>query len=293
MLQPVAKAETYRLSRTSVPALDAHLGIPYQVLDHGFVRCVDYLGSDQSIVQAARVSYGDGTKHTSNDRGLIRYLMRHWHTTPFEMCEIKLHMKLPIFVARQMVRHRTASINEYSARYSLLSGDFYVPELDKIAKQSEVNNQGRGAVLDKDAAHRVREGMMAVGEDAFAVYNHFNEEEVGLARELSRTVLPVSTYTEWYWKIDLHNLFHFLRLRADPHAQYEVRVYAEVICELVKDWVPVAYEAFEDYRRNAVSLSAQQRAYVRGILRHDHLPPEHYGLTAREAQEVEDWLSCS
>jgi thymidylate synthase (FAD) len=239
--------------------MEAHLYTPKTVLDHGFVRVVDYMGDDAAIVQAARVSYGAGTKKARDDSGLIRYLMRHWHSTPFEMCEIKLHVKLPVFVARQWIRHRTANVNEYSARYSILDREFYIPQPDALAAQSTVNNQGRGETLQGAEAERVLEMLKA---DAGRAYDNYSamlsqDGQQGLARELARMNLPANIYTQWYWKTDLHNLFHFLRLRADAHAQYEIRVYAEAIAEMVRDWVPAAYGAFEDYRMGGVQLSAK------------------------------------
>ena len=236
--------------RTVSEGMEAHLYKPAPVLDHGFVRVVDYMGDDAAICQAARVSYGKGTKSVSNDTGLIRYLMRHWHSTPFEMCEVKFHVKLPVFVARQWIRHRTANVNEYSARYSILDREFYIPRAQDLAAQSTTNNQGRGDVLTGEEAERV---LRILKDDAGRAYDHYEEMigqegQQGLARELARMNLPANIYTQWYWKVDLHNLFHFLRLRADAHAQYEIRVYADAICEMVKDWVPAAYGAFEDYR---------------------------------------------
>ena len=221
--------------RPVASGLEARLGEPIPVLDHGFVRVVDYMGDDAAIVQAARVSYGAGTRTARDDAGLIRYLMRHWHSTPFEMCEIKLHVKLPVFVARQWIRHRTANVNEYSARYSILDREFYIPDPAHLAAQSRVNNQGRGDVLEGAEAARV---LALLRRDADTAYDHYEamlstEGQQGLARELARMNLPANVYTQWYWKIDLHNLFHFLRLRADPHAQYEIRAYAEVLCDVV------------------------------------------------------------
>lgn len=236
--------------RAVSPGMESHLYTAYPVLDHGFVRVIDYMGDDAAICQAARVSYGKGTKSVQNDEGLIRYLMRHWHSTPFEMCEIKLHVKLPVFVARQWIRHRTANVNEYSARYSILDREFYIPAEDALAAQSVVNNQGRGAALSGEEAERV---LRYLRDDASRCYDHYeemisDEGQQGLARELARMNLPANIYTQWYWKVDLHNLLHFLRLRADSHAQYEIRVYAEEMCKIVSDWVPFAYSAFEDYR---------------------------------------------
>ncbi|RMH39311.1 MAG: FAD-dependent thymidylate synthase [Alphaproteobacteria bacterium] len=244
------------------PGLEAHLYKAHPVLDHGFVRVIDYMGDDAAIVQAARVSYGKGTKSVSNDEGLIRYLMRHWHSTPFEMCEIKLHVKLPIFVARQWIRHRTANVNEYSARYSILDREFYIPSPEALALQSTQNNQGRGAPLDPEAAARVLEILKA---DAARAYDHYEEmvDRIGLARELARMNLPANIYTQWYWKIDLHNLLHFLRLRADPHAQYEIRVYAETIGKLVADWVPMTWRAYQELRGGAVAVVRQALGCLR------------------------------
>ena len=263
--------------RSTVPAIEESLFVPIPLLDHGFVRVVDYMGDDAAVVQAARVSYGRGTRRVSDDRGLIRYLMRHRHTTPFEMCEIKLHVKLPIFVARQWIRHRTASVNEYSARYSILDREFYIPASDVIAAQSLSNRQGRGDQLPASEAARVQELLR---EDAHRAHEHYeellNEESegkahdpsrIGLARELARINLSLNYYTQWYWKIDLHNLLNFLSLRADSHAQYEIRVYAEAILEkIVKSWVPLTYEAFCDYQLNAKRLSAQELSVVRALV---------------------------
>ena len=245
--------------RPVAPGLEKRLGAAIPVLDHGFVRVVDYMGDDAAIVQAARVSYGAGTKTARDDAGLIRYLMRHWHSTPFEMCELKLHVKLPVFVARQWIRHRTANVNEYSARYSILDREFYIPRPEHLAAQSRVNNQGRGEVLEGAEAARVLELLRRDSETAYDHYEAMlsQDGQQGLARELARMNLPANVYTQWYWKVDLHNLFHFLRLRADAHAQYEIRAYAEVLCEVVKDWVPAAYAAFEDYRLNAVQISGK------------------------------------
>ena len=219
-----ARAASHTTLRPTVPALEAYLFKAVPVLDHGFVRVVDYMGDDGAVVQAARVSYGRGTRKALEDEGLIRYLMRHYHSTPFEMCEIKFHVKLPIFVARQWIRHRTANVNEYSARYSIMDKDFYLPAPEQLAVQSSDNRQGRGEVLDSATAERV---ISLLREDADQTYGHYEEmlgDEIGLARELARMNLTLNTYTQWYWKTDLHNLFHFLRLRADGHAQYEIRV---------------------------------------------------------------------
>ncbi len=275
--------------RAVAPGIEAHLYTAHPVLDHGFVRVIDYMGDDAAICQAARVSYGKGTRSVSNDEGLIRYLMRHWHSTPFEMCEIKLHVKLPVFVARQWIRHRTANVNEYSARYSIMDREFYIPAPDQVAAQSEVNNQGRGAVLEGEEAARVLDILKTDSARAYDNYQAMisDQGQQGLARELARMNLPANIYTQWYWKVDLHNLFHFLRLRADAHAQYEIRVYAETICDIVADWVPFAYRAFADYRMGAVTMSAQMMACLRRMLKGEAVNQENSGLSAREWREFE------
>ena len=275
--------------RAVAPGMEAHLYKAHDVLDHGFVRVIDYMGDDSAIVQAARVSYGAGTKHVSNDEGLIRYLMRHWHSTPFEMCEIKLHVKLPVFVAQQWIRHRTANVNEYSARYSILDREFYIPAPEQLAAQSTVNNQGRGAVLEGAEAARVLEMLKT---DAGRAYDHYEamlsqDGQQGLARELARMNLPANIYTQWYWKVDLHNLFHFLRLRADSHAQYEIRVYADAIAAMVKDWVPAAYSAFEDYRMGGVQLSGKGVEVIRRRLAGEAVTQENSGMSKGEWREFE------
>lgn len=259
---------THEIKRTSVPALDNILGHAFEVLDHGFIRVIDYMGDDTAITQAARVSYGEGTKSVNDDRGLIRYLMRQWHSTPFEMCEIKLHVKLPIFVARQWIRHRTANVNEYSARYSILDREFYIPAAEQLAVQSSVNKQGRAEVLNPEQAREIQEWLIRESGKAYDGYIDVSKPvedggHYGLARELARMNLPTNIYTQWYWKVDLHNLLHFLRLRADAHAQWEIRQYANVICELVKAWVPHTYEAFEDYRLHSATFSRQEMEIIR------------------------------
>ena len=288
---------TSQTRRATVPALEAMLHGPLPVLDHGFVRVVDYMGDDAAIVQAARVSYGRGTRKVSEDRGLIRYLMRHRHSTPFEMCEIKYHVKLPIFVARQWIRHRMASINEYSARYSILDREFYIPEPAQLAAQSESNRQGRGAVLTGDAANAVLELLR---EDASRCHDHYalmlgdegdpgtaeQGRGYGLARELARMNLTLNTYTQWYWKADLHNLLNFLALRLDPHAQYEIRVYAEAMLQTVRAWVPQACDAFEEYRLGAFSFSASMLAALRRMLAGESAEQAASGLTRREREEM-------
>jgi thymidylate synthase (FAD) len=284
-----ARATPQPTLRAVSPGMERHLYTAHPVLDHGFVRVIDYMGDDSAIVQAARVSYGAGTKHVSNDEGLIRYLMRHWHSTPFEMCEVKFHVKLPVFVARQWIRHRTANVNEYSARYSILDREFYIPEPGQLAAQSTVNNQGRGAVLEGAEAARVLEMLKA---DAGRAYDHYEamlsqDGQQGLARELARMNLPANIYTQWYWKVDLHNLFHFLRLRADAHAQYEIRVYAELMSQLVADWVPIAYAAFADYRMGGVSLSAKGIEVLRRRLAGETVTQETSGMSKGEWREFE------
>ena len=279
--------------RTVAPGMEKHLYTAQPVRDHGFVRVIDYMGDDAAICQAARVSYGKGTKSVTNDEGLIRYLMRHWHSTPFEMCEVKFHVKLPVFVARQWIRHRTANVNEYSARYSILDREFYIPAPEHINAQSEVNNQGRGAVLDGAEAARVLEILKA---DSARCYDNYEamiaqDDQQGLARELARMNLPANIYTQWYWKVDLHNLFHFLRLRADVHAQYEIRVYAETICDLVADWVPFAYRAFADYRMGGAQLSATGLTCIRRMLKGETVSQENSGMSKGEWREFEELLS--
>lgn len=267
--------------------MEGHLYKAYDVLDHGFIRVVDYMGDDAAICQAARVSYGKGTKSVSNDTGLIRYLMRHWHSTPFEMCEIKLHVKLPVFVARQWIRHRTANVNEYSARYSILDREFYIPEADQLAAQSVINNQGRGEMLQGEEAARVLEILKSDSNRAYDSYESMisQDGQAGLARELARMNLPTNIYTQWYWKVDLHNLFHFLRLRADAHAQYEIRVYADAICKVVADWVPAAFGAFEDYRMGGATLSGKAIDCVRRMLAGEQVTQETSGMSKGEWRE--------
>jgi thymidylate synthase (FAD) len=281
------RAEAKPTLRAVSEGMEAQLYHAHEVLDHGFVRVIDYMGDDAAICQAARVSYGKGTKSVSNDAGLIRYLMRHWHSTPIELCEVKLHVKLPVFVARQWIRHRTANVNEYSARYSILDREFYIPEPDALNAQSVVNNQGRGEVLSGEEAARVLEFLKG---DANRAYDHYeqmisDEGQQGLARELARMNLPANIYTQWYWKVDLHNLFHFLRLRADAHAQYEIRVYADAICKIVADWVPAAYGAFEDYRLGGATLSGKALDCVRRMIAGETVEQENSGMSKGEWRE--------
>lgn len=294
------KDEQFVTRRATVFSLEEVLYEPFPVLDHGFVRVIDYMGDDSAIVQAARVSYGKGTKMVNEDKGLINYLMRHRHSTPFEMCEIKFHVKLPIFVARQWIRHRTANVNEYSARYSVMDNEFYIPSPDHLAAQSTTNRQGRDEVLQGKQAAQV---LDLLREDALRAHHHYemmlNEDSSGnvldpsipgLARELARMNLPVNFYTQWYWKIDLHNLMHFLSLRADPHAQYEIRAYADVMLEILKKWVPITYEAFSDYRIGAASLSAKGLTVIKALLRGEALDQASSGMSPREWRELHQML---
>ncbi len=301
-LDELLAVEPVPTRRPTVSALEEQLYRLQPVLDHGFVRLVDYMGDDSAIVQAARVSYGKGTKTARNDRGLIRYLMRHRHTTPFEMCELKLHVKLPIFVARQWIRHRTANVNEYSARYSILDREFYVPSAEQLAVQSTTNRQGRGDVLSAEEAARVMDLLRRDATQAYDTYaalinddgdgNPVDPEAPQLARELARMNLSLNYYTQWYWKIDLHNLLHFLSLRIDAHAQYEIRVYAEAIGTLAKAWVPLAYEAFEDYRLGGAFFSRRELDVLRALLKGgdpDMLLPAS-GLSLRERKAFRERL---
>lgn len=283
------RAEPQPTLRAVSPGMEKHLYLAHSVLDHGFVRAIDYMGNDAAIVQAARVSYGAGTKHVSNDEGLIRYLMRHWHSTPFEMCEVKLHVKLPVFVARQWIRHRTANVNEYSARYSVLEREFYIPKPEHLAAQSTVNNQGRGAVLEGPEAERVLDMLKRDAAHCYDSYEAMMSQEgqQGLARELARMNLPANIYTQWYWKTDLHNLFHFLRLRADSHAQYEIRAYADTIARMVADWTPLAFTAFDDYRMGACQLSAKGTAVIKARLAGQAVTQESSGMSAGEWREFQ------
>ncbi len=266
------------------------------VLDHGFVRVIDYMGDDSSIVQSARVSYGKGTKKVSTDEGLIRYLMRHWHSTPFEMCEIKYHVKLPIFIARQWIRHRTANVNEYSARYSILDKEFYIPAKEQLSAQSTNNRQGRGDLITGQQADEV---LKILKDDAVRTYDNYekmlnerfdgtviDEKKSGLARELARMNLTLNSYTQWYWKTDLLNLMNFLFLRGDSHAQYEIRVYAEKMLETVKKWVPITHAAFLDYRVGAAHLSSKGLKIVKLMINGDKISYEDSGLSKREWNEL-------
>tara|TARA_B100000959_G_scaffold277761_1_gene334881 strand:- start:19 stop:966 length:948 start_codon:yes stop_codon:yes gene_type:complete len=266
------------------------------ILDHGFIRVVDYMGNDSSIVQSARVSYGKGTKKVNTDSGLIKYLMRHWHSTPFEMCEIKYHVKLPIFIARQWIRHRTANVNEYSARYSILDKEFYLPAPEHLAAQSRNNRQGRGDVLEGDQAKKVLDLLKTDSERTYSNYEEMlneryngtviDENKIGLARELARMNLTLNTYTQWYWKTDLLNLMNFLRLRADSHAQYEIRAYADAMLDTVKKWVPITHEAFMDYRVGGTEVSSKGKAIIQKLIKGEEISLEKSGLSKREWNEL-------
>lgn len=276
--------KTYQTKRVTVKEIDDILYKEHKILDHGFIRVIDYMGSDSAVVQAARVSYGEGTKHISQDAALINYLMRHSHTTPFEMCEIKFHVKLPIFVARQWVRHRTANINEYSARYSILSREFYIPEVSQVAEQSKNNAQGRGKELDYETAKNITEVLSKNSDLVYSSYDKFLED--GLAREIARINLTLNYYTELYWKIDLHNLLRFLKLRSDHHAQYEIRVYAEEMIKIIKKWVPLTYNAFAEYCLESASISKSGLDVVRKLIKGEEIKREESGIGKREWNEL-------
>ena len=284
--------------RVTSPELETILYEAIPVLDHGFVRVVDYMGDDSSIVQSARVSYGKGTKKVSTDSGLIKYLMRHRHSTPFEMCEIKYHVKLPIFIARQWIRHRTANVNEYSARYSILDKEFYMPTKDHLAAQSTINRQGRGDLIDGKQADEI---LNILKKDAEQTYDNYelmlnerfdgttiNENNKGLARELARMNLTLNTYTQWYWKTDLLNLLNFLSLRADSHAQYEIRAYANVMTDSLKRWVPITFDAFMDYRVGGMELSAKGKSVIQKMIKGENCNFESSSLSKREWNELMD-----
>ena len=290
------QSQENKTRRVNAPELEKILYDAIPVLDHGFVRVVDYMGNDTSIVQSARVSYGKGTKKVSTDEGLIKYLMRHWHSTPFEMCEIKYHIKLPIFIARQWIRHRTANVNEYSARYSILDKEFYLPTSENLAAQSSSNRQGRGEVLQGEKAKQV---LDILKNDAEQTYNNYeimlnerydgtkiNENDSGLARELARMNLTLNTYTQWYWKTDLLNLMNFLRLRADHHAQYEIRAYADVMLDTLKKWVPITFEAFMDYRVGGTEVSSKGKIIIQKLIKGEDVDLEGSGLSKREWNEL-------
>ena len=288
------RSESRSTLRVTVPALEEILYKPQPVLDRGFVRVIDYMGDDAAVVQAARVSYGRGTKRARDDQGLINYLMRNAHTSPFEMCEIKLHVKLPIFVARQWIRHRTANVNEYSARYSVLDNEFYVPAEGVLAVQSNANRQGREGALGPEHARTVLAMLRADAEQAFEHYYAMLNEgppgepaaAPGLARELARIGLPLSTYTQWYWKTDLHNLLHFLALRNDAHAQWEIRQYAGVVLDIVERWTPLVAAAYKNYRAGGARLSAEGLEVVRRLLAGEEIDPSSLAMSPREWGEL-------
>lgn len=261
---PLAVPEERPMVRVTVPEADRLIGVQHPVLTHGFVVLVDYMGDDSSIVQAARVSYGQGTKSVRDDRGLVRYLMRHRHTTPFEMVEYKFLVRLPIFVARQWVRHRSASINEYSARYSIVPDEFELPPAEEVRHQSTRNRQGRGEPLPAEVVDRFRSDLDSVSKEAYAAYSR--ALAAGVARETARLLLPVAYYTQWYWKVDLHNLFHFLSLRLDPHSQEEIRLYAAEVAKLARVVCPVAFEAFEEFQVEGLTLGKRERRAMRALL---------------------------
>ena len=290
------QSQSNQTKRVTAPELEKILYEAMPALDHGFVRVVDYMGDDTSIVQSARVSYGKGTKQVSTDKGLIKYLMRHWHSTPFEMCEIKYHVKLPIFIARQWIRHRTANVNEYSARYSILDKEFYIPAKDQLSAQSTSNRQGRGDLITGEQADEV---LKILKDDATRTYDNYekmlnerfdgstiDEGKAGLARELARMNLTLNSYTQWYWKTDLLNLLNFLFLRADSHAQYEIRVYAEAMLNTVKKWVPITHDAFLDYRVGAVHVSAKGKKVINQMVNGEKVSHENSGLSKREWNEL-------
>mgnify|MGYP001387182345 CR=1 FL=1 len=290
------QSQEFKTKRVTAPELEKILFEAIPILDHGFIRVIDYMGDDTSIVQAARVSYGKGTKKVSTDSGLIKYLMRHWHSTPFEMCEIKYHVKLPIFIARQWIRHRTANVNEYSARYSILDKEFYLPSTEHLAAQSKNNRQGRGNIIKGEQAKKV---LNLLKKDAEQTYDNYemmlnerydgsviDEKETGLARELARMNLTLNTYTQWYWKTDLLNLMNFLRLRADHHAQYEIRAYADVMLDTLKRWTPITYEAFMDYRVGGTEVSAKGKIIIQKFIRGEKVNAEESGLSKREWNEL-------
>ena len=290
--------QSFKTKRVTAPELEKILYEAIPILDHGFIRVIDYMGDDTSIVQAARVSYGKGTKKVSTDAGLIKYLMRHWHSTPFEMCEIKYHIKLPIFIARQWIRHRTANVNEYSARYSILDKEFYLPDPKNLAAQSKNNRQGRGDILEGEQAKKV---LSILKNDAERTYDNYekmlnerydgsvmDETKDGLARELARMNLTLGTYTQWYWKTDLLNLMNFLRLRADHHAQYEIRAYAEVMLDTLKKWVPTTFEAFLDYRMGGTEVSSKGKKVLKKLINGENINLEMSGLSKREWNELMD-----
>ena len=292
----IQQSQENKTKRVTVSELEKILFEAIPILDHGFIRVIDYMGDDTSIVQAARVSYGKGTKQVSTDQGLIKYLMRHWHSTPFEMCEIKYHVKLPIFIARQWIRHRTANVNEYSARYSILDKEFYLPSQKNLATQSKINRQGRGEVLEGEQAEEVLNLLKKDAENTYQNYEKMlnqkydgsiiDENKRGLARELARMNLTLNTYTQWYWKTDLLNLMNFLRLRVDNHAQFEIRAYADIMLNSLKRWVPITYEAFMDYRVGGYEISSKGKEILKKLINGEKISLEESKLSKREWNEL-------
>ena len=290
----------FSTKRVTVKALEKILYKSFKILDHGFVRVIDYMGDDASIVQAARVSYGKGTKKLNQDKNLINYLISHRHSTPFEMNEIKFHVKLPIFVARQWIRHRTANVNEYSARYSILDKEFYIPKSENLKPQSKSNNQGRSGELSSDEINSYTKIIKENSKIGFENYSKLlnqddsggmiDDSKKGLARELSRMTLPLNSYTQWYWKIDLHNLMHFLSLRFDPHAQFEIRVYAEIMMEILKKWVPLTYEAFISNRLNSLTMSSHGIQYIKSLIKRRKSIPKN--ISKRELDNINKIFNC-
>lgn len=275
------------MQRPTSNHLELILGKEIPVLDHGFIRVIDYMGNDESIVQAARVSYGSGTKQLRQDAALINYLMKQNHSTPFEMCELKLHIKLPIFVARQWIRHRTASVNEYSARYSILDREFYIPDSQNICLQSTHNRQGRGEVIPVEYAQAVKDLLRS---DAEQVYTHYawmlgkdeSQDHISIARELARMNLTLNYYTQWYWKCDLHNILKFIQLRNNSHAQYEIRCYAQTILNIVRSWVPITHDAFCEHKLNSENFSKKELEVLKKLFNGENVTIENSNLSKRD-----------
>ena len=294
------RKNNFSTKRVTVQGLESQLYKSFRVLDHGFVRVIDYMGDDSSIVQAARVSYGKGTKKLNQDKNLINYLISHRHSTPFEMNEIKFHVKLPIFVARQWIRHRTANVNEYSARYSILENEFYIPKNKDLKPQSRINNQGRAGELELE---EVKEYSKIIKDNSKLSFENYaqllNEDDTGkkikknkngLARELARMTLPLNAYTQWYWKIDLHNLMHFLSLRFDEHAQFEIRVYAEVMMDIMRKWVPLTYDAFLNNRLRSLTISENGVSYIKSLIQGKK--PNSDKISKRELEKIKNIFNC-
>ena len=293
------KEKSFQTYRPVSKELEKILYKPLKVLDRGFIRVVDYMGNDASVVQAARVSYGKGTKKKSEDNNLIRYLLRHKHTTPFEMCEIKLHIKLPIFIARQWIRHRTASVNEYSARYSILEDEFYFPKIENLSTQSTTNKQGGGNKIEENHAKII---LKKLKEDSLRCYDSYkwmlNEENdksyeknrKGLSRELARINLTLNTYTQWYWKIDLHNFMHFVNLRAEDHSQFEIREYGKTLIKILKSWAPLTYDAFMSYKFASSEISREGLDVIKKMIAGKRVSIKDTSLSKREWNELQTLL---